>query len=156
MMNIIEVQELTSGQKEEIYSLWNEEYPEKLAYRSPEGFDEYLDGVLQKFHLLLLDAQQQIAGWFFLFERTGEDWFAMILAARVQGKGYGTRLLEQAKAITSSLSGWVTDHNNDHKLNGDVYRSPVLFYVKNGFQLLPEERFESAKLSAVKMVWTSS
>lgn len=155
-MTIIEVQELTPGQKEEIYSLWNEEYPEKLAYRSPEGFDDYLHGVHQKFHLLLLDDYQQIAGWFFLFERAGEHWFAMILSGRIQGKGYGTQLLDLAKSKKGQLNGWVTDHNDDYKLNGDVYRSPVDFYLKNGFQLLPEERFESAKLSAVKMVWTGS
>jgi len=150
-MKFIKKEVLTEGQKEEIYSLWNDEYPEKLTHRNLESFEDYLDGVAQKLHLLLLDDQEQIIGWLFLFERNEEDWLAMIVAGKLQGKGYGTRLLKEAMLHTDTLNGWVIDHFNDRKLNGDIYRSPLAFYLKNGFRLVAEERFESAKMSAVKI-----
>lgn len=154
-MNIIEVTELSPGQKEEIYSLWNDAYPERLNYRNPDGLEDYLDTVHQKLHLLLLDEQQHIEGWFFLFERAGDNWFAMILSDKARGKGYGTRLLNEIKTKTAVLNAWVIDHDNDRRMDGAVYPSPVGFYLKNGFTVYPEERFESLKMSAVKMQWRS-
>lgn len=150
-MQLIKVPALTETQKEEIYSLWNDAYPEKLVHRNLESFGDYLDTVHQKQHLLLLDDQHHIKGWLFLFERNGEDWFAMVVAGNSQGKGYGTRLLGEIKQETGALNGWVIDHFNDTKVDGTVYRSPLAFYEKNGFVTIVEERFESAKISAVKI-----
>lgn len=71
----------------------------------------------------------------------------------MQGDGYGTRLLNLAKEKEPVLNGWVIDRNEGVKYNGKPYRSPLEFYLKNGFQTIPGIRLELATLSAVKIQW---
>ena len=85
--------------------------------------------------------------------RDNERWFAIILHSKFQGRGLGTKLLKFAKHQEQELNGWVIDHNRDKKKNGECYTSPLSFYLKNGFEKLPENRFKSQKISAVKIKW---
>ena len=39
--------------------------------------------------------------------------------------------------------------------SGKPYRSPLDFYIKNGFKVLPEIRLELPSISAVKIKWSS-
>jgi hypothetical protein len=41
------------------------------------------------------------------------------------------------------------------KENGELDKSPLAFYIKNGFNIYPAERFESGAMSAVKIQWTA-
>ena len=75
--------------------------------------------------------EEKIKGWYFDFNRDSEKWFAMILDASIQGQGFGRQILNQAKEKESELNGWVIDHNNDLKANGEYYKSPIGFYLKN-------------------------
>ncbi len=84
---------------------------------------------------------------------TNEKWFAMILDSQIQGKGFGTHLLNEAKQSVTELNGWVIDHNNYKKTNGTTYKSPIDFYLKNNFIILSETRLEISKISAVKIKW---
>ncbi len=77
----------------------------------------------------------------------------MILDARIQGKGFGRQLLNMAKEKEAKLNAWVVDHDRNLKKNGEIYRSPLDFYLKNGFEKLAESRLESDKISAVKIHW---
>ena len=90
------------------------------------------------------------------FTRDSSRWFAMIVDSSAQGKGYGTQLLNVAKAIEPELNGWATAHNRYTKSNGEPYLSPLNFYRKNGFTILENVRFTSEKLFAVKIQWKSS
>lgn len=57
-------------------------------------------------------------------------------------------ILEKVKII-----GWAIDHNLDNKVNGETYKSPLEFYVKNNFEILSKEQLELDTISAVKIQW---
>ena len=133
--------------------MWNNEYPEKLNYRNLTDFEDYLKHLTQQSHIIMVDENQNIKGWYFDFIRENEKWFALILDAKLQGKGLGRKMLNLAKEKESELSGWVIDRSNDKKQNGEFYESPLSFYLKNGFELLVKNRLENEKISAVKIKW---
>ena len=144
---------LSEAEKLEILELWNSEYPEKLAYKSKNEFDAYLQNLTEQSHILLIDADKKIKGWYFDFKRANEKWFAIILNSSMQGRGFGTKILKLAKQKEKELNGWVIDHHTDKKKNGTFYSSPLNFYLKNGFEKLSEDRLEHNKISAVKIRW---
>ncbi|MEZ5427981.1 MAG: GNAT family N-acetyltransferase [Pyrinomonadaceae bacterium] len=154
-MRIIEQSELTAGQKARIVELWNAEYPLTLAHRKDSEFDEYLNGLSRKRHFLLFGESDELIGWAITFDRDGGRWFAIIIDGRTKGKGYGTRLIDKLKETESRLFGWVIDHSNSLKLNGDRYISPLGFYKKIGFSVCPGERIENHKMSGVKIEWNA-
>ena len=152
-MQIIKEASLNADQKQEIVRLWNEEYPVQMSYAKMADFDQYLDNLANKQHLLLVDDSGRISGWAMLFDRDGERWFAIILHTDMQGKGYGTKMLNIIKEGNDKLSGWVIDHNDDLKANGLPYKSPLGFYTRNGFTTCPQVRLELEKISAVRIEW---
>ena len=144
---------LSDSEKLEIFELWNNEYPEKLSYKTLKELDEYLNKLTSQSHILLIDSSEKIKGWYFDFKRDNEKWFAIILDSDIHGKGFGNKILELAKQKENELSGWVIDHNKDKKNNGEFYSSPLNFYLQNGFEILTTDRLESVKISAVKIKW---
>ncbi|MFD1753891.1 N-acetyltransferase [Rufibacter sediminis] len=146
-MRIIEASALS-------HRLWNQEYPEKLCYHEMEEFESYLSGVQAQRHFLLVDEVEEVHGWGVTFEREVEKWFAIILDNKLHGLGYGALLLKQLQEKEDSLCGWVIDHARDLKRNGETYSSPLAFYLKNGFRVLPGVRLETEKISAVKVEWS--
>lgn len=152
-MDIIKLTELSKTDKKEIFNLWNKEYPEQLNYQTLADFENYLKDLKEQSHMLLRDKNQKIKGWYFDFNRDNEKWFAIILDGEIQGKGLGTKILHLAKEKETELNGWVIDHNNDSKKNGEMYLSPLDFYLKNGFEKLAEKRLVLEKISAVKIKW---
>lgn len=152
-MKIVKKQELTTAEKEAIIKIWNNEYPKSLVHKTISTFDEYLDKLTNKIHFLLVDDREGIQGWSITFERDNAQWFALIIDKTLQGKGQGTILLNKLKEGNAVLNGWVIDTGNVIKENGEVYRSPMNFYLKNGFKIYPAERFESEAMSAVKIQW---
>lgn len=145
---------LTHDDKIAVYRLWNREYPKKLHHQSLQEFEAYLNNLKQIQHILVRSGGAVI-GWCFIFERDQENWFAMIVDHSHQGKGLGSKLLDKAKEITPELNGWVIDHNNEVRHDGEPYRSPLFFYLKNSFSWLPDDRLELDKLSAVKIRWSA-
>lgn len=152
-MQFIKTSRLSKSQEQEICDLWNNEYPEKLNYRNVADFTIYLEKLTGQSHIIMVDEDQHIKGWYFDFLRENEKWFAIILDSDCQGKGFGRKILNLAKEKESELNGWVIDHSNDKKKNGDRYESPLSFYLKNGFELLKQSRLEDERISAVKVKW---
>jgi len=152
-MKIAEKEILSFEEKEVLREIWNVEYPVRLIYKTAEEFDIYLNGLLNTKHYLLLDDENKINGWAYTFLRENEDWFGLILNHNFQGKGNGSLLINLIKSKNNSLNGWVSDGENDVKQNGLFYKSPMQFYLKNGFTIIPEIRIENEKLSAVKINW---
>jgi len=144
---------LSESEKLEIFDLWNSEYPEKLSYQSKKEFNNYLENLTDQSHILLVDIDRKIKGWYFDFTRDDKKWFAIILDSKIHRKGLGTKMLEFAKQKENELNGWVIDHNRDKKKNGETYTSPLNFYLKNGFEKLTENRLELDKISAVQIKW---
>lgn len=152
-MKITNTHQLNQEQKEQILQLWNNEYPEKLAYKSIDGFENYLEKLNKVNHFLLLNDNEKIQGWAITFERENETWFAIILSENLHGKGWGRKVLNELKQHKNELNGWVIDNSNDKKLNGNFYKSPLEFYIKNEFEVLSEIRLELEIMSAVKIKW---
>lgn len=144
---------LSKSKRREILDLWNNEYPEKLNHHTLAAFENYLDTLSDLSHILMYDDKQKIKGWYFDFKRDGKQWFAILLDSKVHGLGWGTQILNLAKAKELELYGWVIDHDQDRKRNGERYKSPLGFYIKNGFKLLSPERLELDNISAVKIFW---
>ncbi|MFD1629813.1 GNAT family N-acetyltransferase [Pseudopedobacter beijingensis] len=153
-MKITKYTELNNKQKERILELWNNEYPEKLAYNSVSDFENYLNKLTEQNHYFLLDKSEEINGWATTFIRENEKWFAIIVSEKLHGKGFGTKILNELKNNENTLNGWVIDHDSDKKLNGNFYQSPLKFYLKNEFEMLSETRLELEIMSAVKIKWT--
>jgi predicted GNAT family N-acyltransferase len=142
--------------RQQLLQLWNAEYPAKLSFNSLLEFDAYLEKLEELKHFLLRNDAGTIHGWAFTFIREQEKWFAVILTGELQGKGWGRRMVEVLQQSEKVLNGWVIDHNNDLKLNGQSYTSPLKFYQKLGFEVLSEVRLELDKISAVKIRWLPS
>ena len=152
-MEIIATPTLSALQKTQIVAIWNAEYPVGLRYPDVEAFDAYVAKQGNPVHYLVQVPDTAIVGWLMTFDREGERWIAMLLDAAHQGKGLGSRLLDHAKADETVLNGWAADHNNDVKHDGSVYKTPIAFYLKNGFEVLKDIRFENEVLSLVKIRW---
>ena len=145
--------ELTSEQKETVRLIWNNEYPERIKKATPADFDTYLEQLSHTTHFLVYDESNNICGWAMTFQRDETPWFAMILDASLHRKGIGSQLLHTLKSSTSHLLGWVIDHTTERKANGELYASPMDFYVKNGFTVNTEIRLETPIISAVQIEW---
>jgi GNAT superfamily N-acetyltransferase len=152
-MKIVEKDVLTLEQKDSLMQLWNDEYPAKLNLKTIEDFELYLNGLSETKHYLLFDHSDKIQGWAFTFLRDGEHWFAILLNNKIQGKGIGSLLMNEIKKNNKNLNGWVVDHANEIKENKEPYKSPLSFYIKNGFNVYTETRIENDKISAVKINW---
>jgi hypothetical protein len=150
---IIRTNELNEQVKQQVFDLWNNEYPEKLSYNSLGEFDNYLQNLTKLNHFLLTIDTDLILGWALTFERDNEKWFAIILSEKIKGKGFGRKMLNELKEEEQILNGWVIDHNNDKKKDGLTYVSPLKFYEKCGFDIQIDNRLELDKISAVKIKW---
>ncbi|MEP6795496.1 MAG: hypothetical protein ABJB16_14295 [Saprospiraceae bacterium] len=151
-MKIITTSELSKAQKETIVYLWNREYPQQLLI-SKEGFEEYLNASGGHTHFLMLDDANEIIGWAYTFDRENDRWFSIIINSLYHSIGLGRMMLDHIKENETRLNGWVIDHDRNIRQNGEPYESPLPFYLKSGFTIKPEIRFENEKMSAVKIVW---
>ena len=152
-MKIVETFDLTEEQKRKALSLWNQEYPAQLMFADLNELNDYLIKLNRKKHYLLINQDNELLGWTFVFERENETWFAIILDSRIQRKGIGTKLIKNLQAKEEQLNGWVIDRSSDKKSSGNIYKSPINFYLKNGFALNSEYRLKNGRISAVKIVW---
>lgn len=150
-MKILKTNHLDNKQKATVLALWNNEYPSQLAYPDIDAFNEYLDNLQNQLHYLLIIDDDHIGAWAFTFTRDESQWFAIIVDGSYQRKGFGSTLLTALKSDNSLLNGWATDHDNYIKVDGSIYTSPLEFYLKNGFILNTDERFETNLISAVKI-----
>lgn len=153
-MHIITTTNLDAEQKEAIFRLWNNEYPQQIGYRDMAGLESYLANLNNQSHYLFIDEHSVIAGWAFSFEREHERWFAIIVDSAKQRKGVGSTMLTRLKEASPILNGWVVDHARYTRKNGEQYGSPLGFYTKNGFEICADARLEIDVLSAVKIRWS--
>ena len=139
-MKIIREKILNAGDKEVVFNLWNIEYPVNLSFATMAEMDSYLNTLSDLTFYLLKNETNQIEGWAMTFGREQEKWFAITISHEVQGQGKGSYLLDKLKSENDILNGWVIDHENYSKNDGQQYKSPLLFYKKNDFQIFTEYR----------------
>ena len=151
-MRVRSTSELSTDQKRQIFTIWNEEYPEFLAHKSLDDFESFLEKLENAIHYLA-ESEDKIIGWVSKFDREGSPWFSIIISSQVQGKGIGSILMNQLKAHSDELNGWVVDRDSYFKVDGEAYRSPMGFYIKNGFEVT-SDRFVNDDFEAVRVSWT--
>lgn len=151
-MEVIKTKDLTAIQFKQINQLWDEEFPLNLKGR----FRILLEGVEKYTHYLVVNQFGNIIAWAVAFEKDSEMRFSLIVGINQQRKGLGSILIECLKEDLDDFYGWVIDHNNDNKENGEIYQSPLHFYKKHGFEVLNYVRIDTEILQAVKIKRTSS
>ena len=151
-MEIVKSEILTEEQKKDIIKLWNDEYPKDLSLLDVKAFDEYLNQLSDKQHLTIT-WENRIVGWLIYFVRESEQCFAMLLDSSVQGMGLGSKLLSKAKDYTPELNGWVIDNNEQVKKDDTHYKSPIGFYKKNGFEIVPEIQTKKNNINGIRVRW---
>ncbi|MFT7900822.1 GNAT family N-acetyltransferase [Tenacibaculum ascidiaceicola] len=149
-MEFKEVSKLSPLYKEQVRLLWNREYPHVIEQKSIEDFNQYLESLKNKNHLLVIE-NNRVLGWCCDFIREDECWFAMILDKEIQGKRIGRRLIEKLKKRHKKLNGWVVIGESYLKENKETYKSPIGFYKKLGFTVFEKEKLDSSILNAVKI-----
>ncbi len=154
-MKIVEQSELSKEQKSRIIEMWNAEYPLSLAHSGISSFDDYLNKLGDQRHFLLVDVAGEISGWAMIFVRDEAKWFAIIIDSKLQGKGFGIKLLDALKSAGNHFFGWVIDTDNYQKANGEKYRSPLGFYKKIGFIVHENEKLIKQNISGVKIEWNA-
>lgn len=155
-MRYFETETLTKDQKEGIRLIWNKEYPLIIGHDRLESFAKYLSGLKNQNHLLLFDDNNSIKAWFCDFIRNDERQFAMVLDSEIQGKGHGSHILSLAKQKYKKLSAWVVEDSNTYKKeNGEFYSSPINFYMKNNFKIIPNTNPPDTRLNVIKIYWES-
>ena len=148
-MEIIQTKTLSSVQSEQINSLWNAVYPLKLKDRFPI----LLEGTTWHNHFVVEDSNRVIIAWAVMFEHTNQIRFSIIVSKDYQGKGLGKLLLNHLKSAHNEFYGWVIDHNNDLKSDGENYISPLPFYLKQGFEIIANQRIDTDMIQAVLVGW---
>jgi GNAT superfamily N-acetyltransferase len=89
--------------------------------------------------------------WAVDFEKDYEIRFSIIVNRNQQRKGLGNSLIDRLKKDLREFYGWVIDHNDYKKENGEYYHSPLMFYTKQGFEILYDTRIDTDILNAVKI-----
>ncbi len=150
---IIHTQVLNQQQQFELLKCWNEVYPLNLKFDDLGKMKIYFDGLQKLEYFLLIDSSIPATAFSFRFIRDEELWLAMLMPPAMQGKGYGSILIEELTENINSISAWVVDHERDVKADGSPYISPLLFYLKERFEIQEGVRLETDTISAAKLVW---
>ena len=152
MPKIIKTKTLTDSQFKQINQLWNDEYPINLK----ERFPLLLVDVESYNHYLIEDIDKNIIAWAVDFKKEMQIRFSIIVSANHRGKGLAKLLIDKLKEDNNEFYGWVIDHNDDLKSNGEYYQSPLGFYQKLGFEVLNDIRIDSEMIKSVMIKWTSN
>ncbi|MBK9727039.1 MAG: GNAT family N-acetyltransferase [Saprospiraceae bacterium] len=118
-----------------------------------DRFPILLDGAVNYNHYIIEDAEQNVLGWAVDFEKESEIRFSIIVDSKHKEIGLGSLLVEKLKSENDLFFGWVIDHDNDLKCSGELYQTPLPFYLKHGFEILHDVRIESEMIRAVKIKW---
>jgi GNAT superfamily N-acetyltransferase len=102
-------------------------------------------------HYIIENEKQEIIAWGVMFEKEDEHRFSILVVKKYQGQELGKQLIDSFKKDYPIFYGWVIDHDNDVKINGEKYVSPLPFYLKHGFKILNEQRIDTEMISAVKV-----
>lgn len=144
---IIKTSILSQSQSEQIDQAWNDEYPIKLNNR----FALLLINATSHMHYIIENEKKDVMAWGVMFEKDNELRFSIVVVNKYQGQGLGKQLIEAFKKDYPIFYGWVIDHDNDVKMNGEKYVSPLPFYLQLGFTILKEQRIDTEMISAVKI-----
>jgi GNAT superfamily N-acetyltransferase len=135
----------------QINVLWDDEYPATLEGR----FSMLLDDAILFKHFLILDQEENVLAWAVYFQKDEEIRFSILVDRKYQGLGYGKQLIDALKDELPEFYGWVIDKPNFIRKDGSAYPSPLSFYLKLGFEILPDQRIDNDMINAVKVTFAN-
>jgi len=142
--------------KTQLFELWNREYPEVLQFENFSQYNTYLSGLEKPTHFMIKTEENSIIGWFFCFERDHDNWFGLLVHHQFQNQGLGKTLIKKAQTKYSKLNAWIVKDNIYKMYNGKTYKSPLNFYLKYGFRVVPNKYRKTDKISTIKIQWKRS
>jgi hypothetical protein len=98
---------------------------------------------------------KSIEGWWFDFIREDERWFTILVNNDLHKRGIGRSLVELGRKQHKSINGWVIETNELSKIEGDLYQSPMGFYLKMGFEKTKIHVETNSNIKTVKIRWVN-
>lgn len=151
-MNFTETEKLSNDEIAAIRRLWNDSYPSVIEHRTIEETISYVGALVKARHVIVREANDVVA-WFADFDRDQRRFFVMIVDKRFKRRGLGSQLLDFSKKENDHLYGWIVLNEEYKLIDGSHYSSPLSFYEKNGFIILPEVKSPTNILDAVLIKW---
>ena len=151
-LNLTKVNTLSNQDKRQIFIIWSAEYPKQSVFNSYDEFDTFILSLVNPTHYLIKNNDDRLLGWLVTIDRDGGRWLIILVDSSEQKQGIGSRLLDEMKQIESSVSAWITPHNNYFKADGTPYITPLPFYEKNGF-ILTDETFVKDDFGGTRIYW---
>jgi len=145
-MKITPTTALSLVQTAQIAALWDAEFPHTLQHK----FYALLESARAWQHFIV-EADGQVLAWGGIFTQNNDTRFSLLVATQDQGKGLGKQLIAQMRQYAGELEGWVVDQADVRKQDGSLYPSPLTFYQKLGFEVLPAQRFDTEQLRSVRV-----
>ena len=146
--------ELTVKQLKKIFLLWNNEYPISFHFDRWENLKNYFNAYDDLHHILYVNGNS-IEGWWCDFNRDNERWFTILVSSSFQKKGIRRSLVERGKESSECINGWVIEAIKLPKKGGNLYRSPLSFYLKMGFEKTSTYSKTNSGIKTVKIQWKS-
>ncbi|MGB0933224.1 MAG: GNAT family N-acetyltransferase [Lishizhenia sp.] len=143
---------LSRTEIEDLRNLWNLVYPSGIAHISLEQTVEFINTKENRTHYVIKNAYKMIA-WSFTFLRNEQCWISILVDSKHQKKGLGKALIQEMKADNDELCGWMVDKPGYKTLEGKPYKVPLDFYLRLGFVVQENCRFDSDLLNSVKIEW---
>lgn len=135
-----------------LMKLWNEEYPKTISWNGKNEALNYLNSLEDcQHHFILQD--DEIVAWAARFTRQSNPWFALIVNRNFQGKGVGSYVMKELMSMTPSLYGWVSISDDLMRSDGSIYKGPIDFYQKLGFEKDGDEEFQMGEMTCVLIKW---
>ncbi len=139
--------QLSEEEFEFVNNLWNSEYPVQLNNR----LSLLLEDCSAQDHYFFKNEESEKVAWLVVFEKENEKRFSILVSNKIARKGVGTELMKVLKNNHSNVYGWVINHNEDVKIDGSKYISPLPFYEKIGCEILFNDKLETDLIKAVKI-----
>lgn len=144
---------LSIDEKQQIYSIWNLEYPKQSCFNTFEEFDKYVGNFEAPTHYLFKN-RNSVQAWLTTITREEKRWLVILVHPKSQKAGLGSQLLGEMKKVESQINAWITPHNDYVKSDGSTYLTPLEFYKKNGFEVTTDT-FQKDDFSGTKIQWQS-
>jgi len=141
---------ISNDELSQVLHLWNNSYPIGICYNDINELNTFFAPLGNRRHYMIKD-NSSIEAWIVTFDRDDARWFSIIVSPSNKRKGLGKKLLQYVMKIEPKLNGWVTDHDNDVKRDGTPYESPIGFYLKLGFDIDHQTRYEKPGISCVRI-----
>lgn len=146
--------ELTEKQFQLIFLLWNKVYPVAFHFDHWQYLKNYFISYTDHHHILYMN-NKSIEGWWCDFIREDERWFTILVNNDLHKRGIGRSLVELGRKQHKSINGWVIETNELPKIEGDLYQSPMGFYLKMGFEKTKIHVETNSNIKTVKIRWVN-